>query len=118
MERQYHIFSYGLGLRPPEGEMWTEEYTQKALHWMQSMSPRGDWAQGDLDIVWQKNVERLGLYDTDTNQWNLRALNWARTRLVNEFATTGAPDYDVLLSIMAEGGFGELASEELEDRKQ
>ena len=111
MERQYHIFTYGLGLQPPPGEMWTEAHTRKTLHWMQSMSPRGDWAQGDLDIVWQKNVERLGLYDTDTQQWNLKALNWARTRLVNEFATTGAPQYENLLNIMAEGGFGDRANE-------
>ena len=117
MERQYHIFTYGLGLQPPPGEMWTEAHTRKTEHWMQSMNPRGDWAQGDLDVVWQKNVERLGLYDTDTQQWNLKALNWARTRLVNEFATTGAPEYENLLNIMVEGGFGERANEAREEQK-
>lgn len=111
MERDYTIFSYGLGLAPEPGQMWIEANTRKTLLLMQSLHIRGDWAQSDVNTDWKINAQRLGLYSVENTKWDLRALQFLRVRLDAELATTGAPEFENLLAIMAEGGFGEEVEE-------
>ena len=111
MERDYTIFSYGLGLSPEPGQMWTHANTRKTLHLMQSLHIRGDWAQSDVNTDWKVNAQRLGLYSVENTKWDLRALQFLRIRLDAELATTGAPEFENLLAIMAEGRFGEEVEE-------